>query len=609
MDRRISGIILVFSLGAVSITATAYLGSVQQPSPSADLPNSTQNQSRDFAFENVTAQAGIHYRMTHLGLSDSRSGVYVADINNDQNTDILAVGGAHSVLYQNTGQGFERSDALPDLPGIVVRSAVFLDYNTDGWQDLLLIPMPRDATGLATTAGASRNTTKYTHAEWTTPPQLILLTNDGGVFHLTQRVTIPVEDTNLREFPMGATVGDYNQDGIPDVYFYQSGDWSMRTPAGYANPETITESGMHADNGGRNFLLRGTGTGFEYVPTKAFTGRYWTLTASFADLTGDGYADIYSVNDVNEQVVYVNQRNGTFRKRPVGDVTDRNGMASEITDINGDGRLDVFVTNILNASKSTEDFAVPESKLVKKYRYDRDHARYQGNNLLINTGNGTFTDRAGAYGVRKVPQLWGWAAMIGDLDNDGDQDLLHANNEIMSVSKRSKVIVTKTPPAVWERRGPNQFARIDGETVGFSGTDGRGVAQLDFDRDGDLDVLIAANGGRLHLYENTLEGGNSIEIALQTPKSGTRLGTRVYLTVDGKRQSRTLTSRTDFLSQDSRVIHFGVGQATTVDRIRIVWPDGSEQVVTDVSVNQYLVIAPDGVRKTVSYRGNRTSVD
>jgi hypothetical protein len=505
-------------------------------------------------FTDVAAESGFEYASQTRPSIIVNGGVYVADYNRDGWPDLLATGGDQPVLFENTNGTFERSDTLPET-NETVEGALWADFDGDGWTDLLLLAPD-------------------------SPP--VFLENRQGTF-----TRVPSAFDGTLPYPVGATAADYDRDGCLDVFIYQYGDWSDRRPAG---SDRMSLSGA-ADNGRPNYLYRGDCSGgFVRVSSEAIAGTSWSLAASFTDVTGDGYPDIHVANDYNRDLLYVNQGDGRFRRTVLGSVTNRNAMSSEVADVDRDGRVDLFVTNI----------RLPERL---QSQTGPDAARMRGNNLLLNEKNATFVDRAAEYGVQNGG--WGWAAVIADFDNDGDQDLFHttkhvrisamAKSQLLREGKTVSEFVTENPetvyPRFFERDGESFFTR-DAAAMGFNRTSGTGVARIDFDRDGDLDLAAAQVDGPFHLYENRLpQTTDWLRIELRA--NGTAaLGAEVYFTVDGETQYRRLNARSDFLSQDSRVIHVGIGGRDRVDRIRIVWPDGSVSVFHDIQTGQRLVITP-----------------
>jgi hypothetical protein len=509
------------------------------------------------------------------GVTDGGA-VYTADVDNDGWTDLLALRGLHvgerlgwfadhPPLFVNENGTFRRSDALPlnhsAFENRTFVSALFFDYDNDGWTDLLLLPI---------------------HAE------PVFLENRGGDFR--------VKDVGFDEqltYPLGATAADYDGDGRLDVLVYQNGDWQNTTPKGYHTPN----ASIGDDNGNPNYLYAWNGTEFDRVADSGISGTRWTLAATFTDLTGDGRPDIHVTNDYNHDYLYVNEGDGTFRQQQIG-ATDRNGMASEAFDANGDGRQDIFVTNIYF------DTANISSEYGKQYIRNFLGKRPTGNNLLINRGNGSFADRAGAdgYGVREGG--WGWAAVAVDLDNDGDRDLVHTTKEFTeqfmeNVMNDSGALSHYAYPALFER-GPERFHARNASAAGFRPTDGRGMTHLDFDRDGDQDLVVAPwSSENYMLYENRDRGGGYLQVVVEGTPSQTAVGARVSITVDNETQTAVRNLRTDYLSQDTRVLHFGLGAHERVDKLRVVWPDGTERVWTDLPANRRVSVAYNGSLRTV----------
>jgi hypothetical protein len=507
------------------------------------------------------------------GVTDGGA-VYTADVDNDGWTDLLALRGMHvgehlawfadhPPLFVNENGTFRRSDALPlrhdALRNKTFVSALFFDYDNDGWEDLLLLPI---------------------HAE------PVFLENRGGDF----RVTDVGFDETLT-YPLGASAADYDGDGRLDVLIYQNGDWQNTTPKGYHSPNASIED----DNGNPNYLYAWNGEEFDRVEDAGLAGERWTLAATFADLTGDGRPDIHVTNDYNHDYLYVNRGDGTFRQQQIGE-TDRNGMASETFDANDDGRPDVFVTNIYFDTKNIS------SEYGQRYVRNFLGKRPTGNNLLINRGNGTFVDRADEYGVRDGG--WGWAAVAVDLDNDGDRDLVHTTKKFTErfmegVMNDSDPSTYYAYPALFER-GPERFHYRNASVAGLNPTDGRGMTHLDYDRDGDQDLVVAPwSSENYMLYENRNDDGGYLQVAVEGTPSQTAVGARAYATVDGTTRMALGNLRTDYLSQDTRVLHFGLGEHETVTKLRVVWPDGTERVWTDVPGDRRVVVTYNGTLRTV----------
>lgn len=492
------------------------------------------------------------------GMGNGNDGVYVADVDNDLRSDVLAVGGPDPVLFENTGDEFERSGALPSVNG-TVQGALFVDYDNDGWEDLLLLRRG-DAP--------------------------VFLENDDGTFRAV--------DVGLDEelaVPVTASAADYTGNGCPDLFVAQYGDWDETTPTGWQRSFAFDGS---EDNGNANRLYRGDCDGFERADDVGTGGEHWSLAASFVDLNGDGAPDVHVANDYYNDTVYWNDGGGTFTRETLDAATDRNGMSSEVADVTGDGRLDVFVTNIYFPEDLSE-LDEEQRRVFSDFLNNRLGKRAAGNNLLVGTADG-FETQGEARGLAEGG--WGWAAVLTDLDSDGDLDAFHGTQNVVTFNGSEQTFPT---PMLWVNED-GTFYRQDATAVGFAATNDRGVAGGDFDGDGAVDLATATYDGEYRLYRNDAEQGTSLQVALGPGDSNaTALGARVTATVDGETLTRVNDDEADYQSQDSRIRHFGLGDADAVDELRVEWADGSVTVVEDVAAGARILVTPDGVERREPY--------
>jgi hypothetical protein len=502
--------------------------------------------SDDVAFERVTESCGPSYQTSGNADGSDDGGVAVADYDGDGWPDLLAVGGDRPVLFENDAGCLERSGALPDGEYPELKSALFFDADGNGREDLLLVPRVGEP---------------------------VFLANDGESFHRRDagfNVTL--------EWGTGAAAADYDGDGDLDVYVTQNGNWREETPRRNA-------SGAATD-GYPNVLFENTDDGFERVEDAGVAGSHWSLATSFVDFTGDGRPDIHVANDYGWDALLVNQGDGTFERRRIPD-TNRHGMASVVRDVNDDGHLDLFVTNI--------EFSNPQ----QVWELNSGLNVYnRGNTLLLNRGNGTFEERATEYGVREGG--WGWAAAVEDFDNDGALDVVHATKYHLLRNQDGSFSAVETTPAVWEGRPGGTFERRNGSAVGFVPSNGRGLVTADFDRDGDRDLVVAGTSEGFVRYENVNRDGHWLQVRVE-PDDRTAVGSDIrVVTSDDTVHTRVQSSRSNFFSQSSRTMHFGLGPRT-VDRLEVVRPDGTELVFENVKTDRRVRVTANG---TLTYAGS-----
>jgi len=551
--RAVAVVVAVLTL--VSVVALTY--------PSGSAASAAVGTER-VAVSEVSQDCGLDYETSGNADGSDDGGVAVADYDRDGWPDLLAIGGG-PVLYRNTGgeaganggtqtgraangtAGFEPSDALPELEYPPLKTALFFDADGDGWSDLLLVPR----------AGHP-----------------ILLENDRGEFDRADAGF----DTEL-QWGTGAAAADYDGDGDLDLFLTQNGNWRSQTPRRGADGQaTDGFPNLLYENVGETSARAGNGTAdiaFERAENAGVGSERWSLATTFTDLTGDGHPDIHVANDYARDALLVNRGDGTFVRREIPG-TNRHGMASVVRDVTGDGRLDLFVSNI--------EFEAPSDVWELNSGLG---VRNRGNTLLVNRGNGTFVERADDYGIRQGG--WGWAAALEDFDNDGTLDLLHATKFYLERTDESGFTGVETRPSLWEGRPNGTFESRDAAEAGFVHSNGRGLATLDFDRDGDRDIVVADTSGRFKLYR-TAASGNWLQVRV---RGAGALGARVHVETTSGTQTRVQSSRSDLFSQSSRTLHFGLGPAT-VEGIRVVRTDGTTQTLDDPPTNRRVTIWENG---------------
>jgi hypothetical protein len=511
-------------------------------------------------FEDATDKAGIDF--THsfgsrqLGslLEGTGAGCVWFDYNNSGLMSLYVVNGRpldesmhpyplkekpatppHNHLYRNNGNGrftdvTEKAGLNPDMYGMAVAAA---DYDNDGHEDLLV-------TGYG---------------------KVILYHNDGnGHFtDVTEKAGIKVEG-----WAISSTWLDYDKDGCVDLFVgrYVKFDPKYRAfyaPNNYPGPldyEGETNQLFHNNcNGTFTDVTEKSGIG-------AYVGRTMGVTA--ADFDNDGWDDIYVANDRTENFLFHNKHDGTFEEigNDTGTAFGQNGestssMGPVFVDLDGRGVLDLWVTD----------------------------GHY--NRLLHNTGKLSFEDIGAETGVSQVnAQYVSWGTGVYDFDNDGLLDILIFHGGLIHLIPEEHTLFRGV--------GNGKFADVSREAgpVLSERTTARGACFADYMNDGKVGAFVVNLGGKGTLLHNvSTDTGHWIEIKLVGTKSNRDgIGARVEVFAGGKRHTAERVGGSGYLSQDDSRLHFGLGAATTIDKLIVRWPSGREQTLEKLDVDRVLTV-------------------
>ncbi|HEX9793521.1 MAG TPA: CRTAC1 family protein [Planctomycetota bacterium] len=344
----------------------------------------------------------------------------------------------------------------------------------------------------------------------------------------------------------GAGWGDYDLDGDLDLFVANYG------------PNTGGNRLFRNDNGSFTEVSRDVGINAPdahgFVPT-------------FADMNQDRYPELFLISDTGTSRYYANNRDGSFTDSTstVQALRRPNAMGLAIADVDGDQLLDFYVSGSFDPI-----------------------AQGPGNELYMNQGNHVFKEESTARGVDDCG--WGWGTMALDFDNDGLVDLGGTNGFPGSYAVY--------PSKLFHNQGSGQFVEVGAQTGLVHNDQGRSMNQLDFDRDGDLDILISAFNKPIRLFRNDLVNANHwLRIDLDTSLHGglaaQGIGTRLELTVGGSTQVQYVSGGQSYLGQPELTAHFGVGAATSIDEIRVEWADGFTTVLENVAADQQLVVVAE----------------
>ena len=531
-------------------------------------------------FKNVAQQVGINFRHFYGKRStqlpeDMGSGAAWGDYDGDGNLDLylcniaapltatpeqVAASPASNRLYHNKGNGTFTD--VTEQAGVGFKGtgmgAAWADYDNDGQLDLVITSYDR----------------------------IVLYHNRGdGSF---EEVSAKAGLDKFRGFWAGASWADYDRDGFADLYicgyvkYTYDPDFAGKASRQYTEmvPFTINPSSYSPE---RNLLFRNNGNGtFTEVGKKAGvenpTGR--SLSAAWADFDNDGWPDLYVANDISDNVMYLNQHDGRFKDiSHAAWVADyRGAMGLGVGDWDRDGDLDMFVTHWIA----------------------QENALYS--NLLITPGAKgpasklRFQDVADTEGLGQIAlSVIGWGTSFLDYDNDGWLDLLAVNGSTFQDEKDPSRLVPMKNFLFWNKGSDEGFFEV-GTVTGSVFNEahvGRGAAFADYDNDGDVDVFIVNHSDSPTLLRN--EGGNKnhwLEVRLHCTRSNrSGFGTKVLVETEQGKQYQEIGSQPSYVSQSPLEAHFGLGSASEVKSLKVVFPSGVVREQAHVPANQIVVVS------------------
>ena len=571
----------------------------------------TQKAFHDFRFTDRTAESGITFHshaVDDVGKNnipihyDHGCGIAVADIDGDGLLDVYFIsqlGG--NELWRNLGNGkFENItvSAGVGLKDRICVTASFADIDNDGDPDLFV----------TTVRGGN-----------------VMFENlGGGKF----RDISHEADVDYVGHSSGAVFFDFDNDGLLDLFVCNVGKYTTEEQgsggfyrgikngfSGHRNRKLSERSLLYKNLGNRKFQL---------MPVEVLNHSAWSGDASFADVNGDGFPDLYVLNMQGDDHFYINQGGKRFVEKTdeYFPKTPWGAMGIKFFDFNNDGLLDLYITDMHSDMTTTQiqtQYGLrPGSEKVKSEQFCRIEWTEEylqgssnnifGNALWKNLGGGKYTEISDETGAET---WWPWGPSVGDINADGFADIFitagmgypfaYAVNNLLLNEGGTKFIDSEFTLGIEPRlggrtttdyfildcggadkghplcQGQNQRVMIEG-TVSS-----RSAVLFDLDNDGDLDLITNEINDRPQVLISNLSEKkkvNFLKIKLTGTKSNRDgLGAVVKLTAGGRTQTQQYDGKSGYLSQSSMPLYFGLGDATKVDRIEVHWPSGKQQIL------------------------------
>jgi len=542
----------------------------------------------NFNIENQGANY-YHYEYFYNG-----GGVATADFNNDGLLDIvLTANMAPNRLYINKGD--LKFDDITATSGINSKTAdwctgvTIVDINNDGFQDIFI-----------SRAGWFKDTNKSKLTN-------LLFINNGNLTFTESAEKYGFTDQSRST---QACFFDKDNDGDLDVYI-------INHPIKHTsfNQSTITGKVSYQDKGATysdsdKLYENRNGTFVDITKKSGLQNVAFGLGVIAADLNNDGWQDLYVANDYSKpDYVLINQKNGSFKNELFTALKHMSkfSMGLDIADINNDGLLDIFNSEMLgndNYSKKV-NMASMNPKLYQGFVDAKLHYQDMHNSLQLNNGNGTFSEISWMANIAETD--WSWSPLFADYDNDGYKDLFVSNGykrDVMNKDYTSKnkdkgvknpkifdilqaeIPVSKTYNYIYQNNGDLTFKdKSAAWGLKDAALNTNGSAYADLDNDGDLDLVLNNLNEQAVVYRNNNTENNFITLELRD-KTTIPYGAKVSILDKGKQQYWELANANGFQSHSDSRIHFGLGASKNIDSILVNWPTKGLRLYTSLEVNK-----------------------
>ena len=533
------------------------------------------------------------------------SGVAIGDVNNDGLPDIYFAGNSsNDKLYANLGN-FKFQDVSVSS-GIAAHATGWstgvnmVDVNADGFLDIYVCRS----------------------GPYTNPLVLenkLFINNKNGTFTESAKAY----GVNSREQSRQSAFFDYDLDGDLDMYLMNQPEKGFKAGEFFQYLNRIRSKELQTDHFYENIDGK-----FVDVTDKAGLVNFgYGHSIAVSDINDDGYPDFHITHDYDDpDFLYYNTGNKSFENRINSDFKhiSWSSMGNDFADFNNDGLVDLFALEMAPDDHIRSKVNMKSMDPIKFHALadNGQQHQYMFNTLQVNNGNDSFSELAQIAGIAKTD--WSWSCLFFDVDNDGYKDIFISNGikrdflnrdlnqqlKQRSMELGRNVNMTEfhelipsnvSENLIYKNNGDLTFKKMTDQWMDQFAFNTNGVAYADLDNDGDLDLVTNNMEATASVYENTAangNGGNWIKFKFQGPASNPfALGTKVTFERNGETFMQELYNSRGYLSSMNYELIFGLGELSTVENIKIIWPDQQESIIPKLDANNSYTINYEKSRK------------
>lgn len=539
------------------------------------------NEHTNIHFVN-SVKENLYFNFLNYPYIYNGGGVAVGDINNDGLEDLYFTSNQESnKLYLNQGnlefKDITKSAGVIDNDGWSTGTTM-VDINNDGWMDIYVCK-----------SGSLENHDKRRN-------KLFINQKNNSFKELGSEYGI-----DFYGFSVQSHFFDMDNDGDLDLYL-------VNHRADFRNNVTLdlNRDKQIEDYGSDQLYRNDDGKFINITDSSGVSNKAWGLSASIGDYNNDGWPDVFIANDFfHSDYLYINNKDGTFTDKALQMFRhiSNSSMGSDFEDINNDLLPDLVVLDMLAEDhiRAKNNMAAMNTNSFNMMVNSGYHHQYMTNVLQLNNGDGTYSEIGQLAGISKTD--WSWAPLIADFDNDGLKDIFITNgieNDLsnqdyrdqmrQNIMNRKKVSLEEAIAMMPSDKLQNYAFRNNGDLTFTNVSDHWGITQKinsngaaysDLDNDGDLDLVVNNQSEEASIYRNNSTNNYAI-FSLRGPnKNSVGIGTKVFVYSGSLQQLKELNIEKGYQSAVTRKLHFGLGDRSNIDSVKVIWPDHKIQIITN----------------------------